>query len=252
MLPQQFPATDLVAHRGLAASYPENTVLALQQALKSGTRIVEFDIQLSANGVPVVIHDEALLRTCGIGGTVGDFTAEALCHVHCGYADRFGDRFADLTIATHAAAVATLGADPSACLLAEIKDESIARFGLRACMEPVLRALEPWRDRVALISFQSAAVAYAQAQGFAVGYCLDNHDAASRDMARRLQPDLLLTDEVALVRTDDLWPGPWRWACWEVAETRRARELFELGVDYVETMACDRLRAAPALGSWLA
>jgi len=250
MLPEHFPPTGLVAHRGLAASLPENTLLALEAAAATGTCILEFDLQLSADGVPVVFHDESLIRTCGVEGRVGDHSASALMRMQCGYANKFGDEFDHVTIASHAATVEVLAAYPDSCLLAEIKDESIARFGLRACMEPVLEALSPVQERVAVISFQAAAVAFAQARGFAVGWCIATHDASAEAMANRLQPELLLTDEQALVSPEALWAGGWRWASWEVLEVQRARELFELGVDYVETMACDQLGAAPQLQSW--
>ena len=71
-------------------------------------------------------------------------------------------------------------------------------------------------------------------------------------MAHRLQPDLLLTDEAALMAREALWAGDWRWASWEVVDATRARALFELGVEYVETMACDQLAAEPSLQSWCA
>ena len=56
----------------------------------------------------------------------------------------------------------------------------------------------------------------------------------------------------ALRGPEDLWPGDWRWATWEIVDVERARSLFEMGVDYVETMACDKLQVAPSLSSWCA
>lgn len=46
-----------------------------------------------------------------------------------------------------------------------------------------------------------------------------------------MRPELLLTDKLALHTTQDLWPGRWRWASWEVVDPVRVVELFELGVD---------------------
>ena len=45
----------LIAHRGNARDFPENTLPALQSAVELGIRFIEFDVQLSADGVPVVI-----------------------------------------------------------------------------------------------------------------------------------------------------------------------------------------------------
>ncbi|MGH7485226.1 MAG: glycerophosphodiester phosphodiesterase family protein, partial [bacterium] len=52
----------LVAHRGNARDFPENTIPALMSAVELGVRFLELDIQLSIDGVPMVIHDHELLR----------------------------------------------------------------------------------------------------------------------------------------------------------------------------------------------
>jgi len=52
-----------IAHRGASGSAPENTHAAFAAALALGADAVELDCQLSADGVPVVIHDETLERT---------------------------------------------------------------------------------------------------------------------------------------------------------------------------------------------
>lgn len=69
--------TPLVAHRGYAARYPENTRESLAAAVSVGAEFVEFDIQLSADGVPVLLHDADLDRTAGRRGTVFDLSAVA-------------------------------------------------------------------------------------------------------------------------------------------------------------------------------
>lgn len=61
--PAPFPT--LFAHRGLAARYPENTLASFAAARREGCRAVEFDVQLSADGVPVVFHDDDLARLTG-------------------------------------------------------------------------------------------------------------------------------------------------------------------------------------------
>ena len=249
MLPEHFPATGLVAHRGLAASLPENTVPALTAALDAGTRLIEYDMQLSSDGVPMVYHDETLARTSGLEGRVGDFDASTLADTSAGYAGLFGDQFESITIPSHVEVVEALAAYDEACLVAEIKNQSIQRFGLRESLDPILDVLEPLRARTVLISFQPCAVAYAQARGFATGFCIEPHDDAAHATARMLKPDLLLTDADALRGPEDLWPGDWRWATWEIVDIERARSLFEMGVDYVETMACDKLQVAPSLSA---
>lgn len=55
-----------IAHRGARSLAPENTLLAGQRALDSGADGWEIDAQLSADGVPVVIHDGTLERTSDV------------------------------------------------------------------------------------------------------------------------------------------------------------------------------------------
>lgn len=53
----------LIAHRGASTLAPENTLAAFALALRAGADGLEFDVRLSGDGVPVVIHDATLNRT---------------------------------------------------------------------------------------------------------------------------------------------------------------------------------------------
>jgi glycerophosphoryl diester phosphodiesterase len=55
----------IIGHRGAAAHAPENTLPSFRLAERAGADALEFDVHLSADGVPVVIHDPTLLRTAG-------------------------------------------------------------------------------------------------------------------------------------------------------------------------------------------
>lgn len=66
------------AHRGASADRPENTVAAFAAAADQGADFWEFDVRLSADGVPVVIHDATIDRTTGGHGPVYSMTAAML------------------------------------------------------------------------------------------------------------------------------------------------------------------------------
>ena len=74
----------IVGHRGASAHAPENTLAAFQMALDAGADGVEFDVRLSSDGVPVVIHDDNLKRTGLRGETVADLTAKELGTINVG------------------------------------------------------------------------------------------------------------------------------------------------------------------------
>lgn len=64
----------LFAHRGASSQAPENTLSSLHLAKEQGARWLEVDVQVSADGVPWLIHDTSLGRTCNRSGSVADFT----------------------------------------------------------------------------------------------------------------------------------------------------------------------------------
>ena len=53
----------IYAHRGFSGQYPENTMEAFLQVLKTPAEGIELDVQLSKDGEVVVIHDETVDRT---------------------------------------------------------------------------------------------------------------------------------------------------------------------------------------------
>lgn len=70
----------LYAHRGLfdnQTDAPENSLPAFRKAVEAGYGI-EFDVQLSKDGIPVVFHDANLKRMCGIDGNVWEYDLEEL------------------------------------------------------------------------------------------------------------------------------------------------------------------------------
>jgi glycerophosphoryl diester phosphodiesterase len=75
--------TQIWAHRGASIDCPENTLAAFERALAQGAEGVEFDVQLSADDVPVVIHDEQVSRTHAGEGWVRDLPLRALQHLAC-------------------------------------------------------------------------------------------------------------------------------------------------------------------------
>lgn len=79
-----WPGPSLYVHRCGGALAPENTLAGLHIAGRLGCAAVEFDVMLSADGVPVVIHDETLARTAGRQGRVSRMAAAELLAVDVG------------------------------------------------------------------------------------------------------------------------------------------------------------------------
>lgn len=79
-----FKRITLVAHRGYSAEAPENTHAAFTEALMRGYDHIEFDVQLTKDGVPVVIHDLTVDRTTNASGLVKDYTFSEIQELDAG------------------------------------------------------------------------------------------------------------------------------------------------------------------------
>jgi glycerophosphoryl diester phosphodiesterase len=74
----------VIAHRGASADAPENTLPAFEAAMQRGADAFELDVRLTADGAPVVIHDDTLDRTTDRSGLVRAHTLAELRSVDAG------------------------------------------------------------------------------------------------------------------------------------------------------------------------
>ena len=71
---------ELIAHRGNAAEFPENTLPAIRSALDLGVRYVEFDVQMSADRQPMLLNAAYLLDAVNGRDFTAAVAAEATAH----------------------------------------------------------------------------------------------------------------------------------------------------------------------------
>ncbi|MGD8329862.1 MAG: glycerophosphodiester phosphodiesterase family protein, partial [Acidobacteriota bacterium] len=84
----------LIAHRGASARAPENTLRAFEEALDAGAEVLECDVQMSRDGVAIVMHDPTVDRTTDGRGAVRRLSWHEIRALDAGYPARFGDAFA--------------------------------------------------------------------------------------------------------------------------------------------------------------
>ncbi|MBN9607226.1 MAG: hypothetical protein J0G30_11510 [Actinomycetales bacterium] len=88
----------LVAHRGDRWDAPESTLPAFEAGLAAGARILETDVRLTADGVPVLLHDADVDRTTDGTGALADLTLEQVRRLDAG--SWFSPEFAGTRIPT--------------------------------------------------------------------------------------------------------------------------------------------------------
>src|SRR5258708_6429242 len=97
----------VIGHRGACGLAPENTVASFRKAAELGVRWVEFDVHLSADGIPVVIHDDTVNRTTTGRGAVASLSLIELQALDAG--TWFEPRFQGEYVPTLEAIVTLLG-----------------------------------------------------------------------------------------------------------------------------------------------
>ena len=118
----------MAAHRGGAALWPENSLLAFRNAIALGVALLELDVHLTADGDVVVIHDRTLERTTEGAGPVGDRTMAELARLRL--RDR-GGRATDEQVPALDDVLALVAASDVALLL-EVKGPGPSVFYERA------------------------------------------------------------------------------------------------------------------------
>lgn len=236
---------ELIAHRGYAAAYPENTLPAFQAAIAAGARYLECDVQLSRDLAPVLFHDPDLSRQCGRRGMIKDFALAGLREFSAGCPAQFGTRFAGVRIATLAELVELLHRHPQVTPFIELKKNSLADFGVELMLDRVLAEIRDLRGRAVLISYELASLRAARARGWPlVGAVVDAWSETGKRELASLAPDYLFCDVQGLPAQGPLAFPKARLAVFEVAEAGLALGLAARGVELVETFAFVELQAA--------
>ena len=110
----------VLGHRGCCAKYPENTLVSFEAAIALGVDLIEFDVNITKDGVPVVIHDNTIDRTSDHTGPTREYTLDELKSFDFG--GRFDARFKGERIPTLDEVLALAARSERLLLNVEIKD----------------------------------------------------------------------------------------------------------------------------------
>jgi glycerophosphoryl diester phosphodiesterase len=145
----------IIGHRGASDVAPENTMAAFREAIAVGADGIEFDVRLTRDGVPVVIHDSSLRRTGGLNKRVADLSSEEISGVDVG--SWFAPRFTNETVPS-LRELFTLFQSNNSSLYLEMKCDSPNEY--RPLAEACCRTINEYsfKERVVVECFQLAAL----------------------------------------------------------------------------------------------
>lgn len=146
-------AAFIAAHRGDRATAPENTVPAFEAAVLSGSAFIEVDVQLTADGYPILIHDHTVDRTTSGTGVVGDLTLAEIRTLDAG--SWFAPQFAGVQVPLWGEFLDILVASPGVTALVELKSSWTADDVETLMGGIYFRGVQ---DRIVFASFSTATV----------------------------------------------------------------------------------------------
>lgn len=106
------PGTQIIAHRGNSGPMPENTLLAINSAADLGVDMVEVDVRLTKDSVPILMHNDRVDHTTSGAGLVTDLTWDELMTLDAG--SWRGTEFAGQSV----------------CSLADVLESTVGRVAL--------------------------------------------------------------------------------------------------------------------------
>ena len=222
----------VVAHRGYAAKYLENTLEALSEAVKAGATMVEFDVQFTKDLTPIMLHDDNFKRTMGLDLSVFEITQREL-----------QGKVELKQISEVEEVVVWLKANPGVKAFVELKQESIDMHGLEVCVNALRESCDPALDQCVFISFNPDSVKNAQECGFMeTGWVVLTYDEVGEKISEELSPDYLFADTEILPNDGSkLWEGIWEWVIYEVTSLEVASRLLERGVKIIESKEVEKM-----------
>lgn len=224
------------AHRGAAGHAPENTLAALEQAVRLGADMAEIDVQQTADGQLVLLHDFTLERTTDGTGSLAGRTLAELRTLDAGR--WYGRRYAGERIPTLAEAMNLVRG--RLALNIELKAGG-PRVGLLDRVRSVIRD-EEFTDRCVVTSFDHALIGelLTDRPAFAVGYICGA--AGLPAGVFRAKVDLLSLEKrlVGAAEIEFAHAAGQAVHAWTVNDTARMKSLLGLGVGGVITDYPDR------------
>ncbi len=225
----------IVGHRGSPAHAPENTLLALEAAIKQGADAIECDVQLNKENQAYILHDPDLKRVAGDERKLSELSCSEVSKVSVHEAQRFSQQFYFSNLPHLKELVSILEKHPKVLAFIEIKKECFIKQNKEWVYNTVTQYFGALKHQVVFISFDFDFINIVkQKSEFACAWVLRSYDEESRLKALQLQADYLICNYKKLDKKP-LWSGTWQWFVYDIDNAQLALSLLKQGAKWIET-----------------
>lgn len=229
------------AHRGASGYCPENTMVAFERAIQLGATGIETDIQMTADGKLVLIHDDTLDRTTTGTGRVGQFTYNELTKLDAG--SWYSPKFAGESV-PRLEELLELAVQKDVWLNLELKFGSIYYPGIEEKLIHMVKQMN-YGEKVVISSFDHVALArcHELEPGILTGVLYVERLYKPWDYAASMGAKALHGSSRVMLPSDieQAHQHGCKVNVWTVNDEQRMRDMIQAGVDGIITDVPDKL-----------
>lgn len=232
----------IIGHRGACGYAPENTIESFHVAADMGIEMVEFDVKLTKDLVPIVFHDDMLERTTNGHGAVADMTLKDIRTLDAGswFAVGLSDSFSSVGIPTLEEAIDTF-IERGLGINMEIKPCPGREVETAEAALDVLSQYWDDHNNLLISSFSEVSLETAAhiAPGWARGYLINDIPENWRDMAKHLGATTINingnSEQISRSLIENMIQEGYRIGAYTINDPERAALLLSWGVDALFT-----------------
>ena len=227
----------LIAHRGDNTHYPENTLIAIEEAIKAGAVSFECDLQMNADKSLVAFHDADFIRMNGESESkIYDLSDVEMDQLSVHEPQQFGDKHRPTSVTYFTEIVELMKRYPAVQAYIEIKNDSLQFWGIETVMDKVIESLNGFEDQAVVISFNSSALEYLKTKSrLRIGFVFEEYSNHVKAIASDLNPECLIC-YYRILPNSGLWEGDWKWMVYTINDVALMKRLLKRDdIDFIET-----------------
>lgn len=232
-------ASQLIAHRGLQADYPENSLLAFEKAISAGAKHIECDVQLSADGIFVLCHDRHLLRMSNVDKFINEMPSEEIFKTPAHEPSRLGEAFDHICFTKLESFIALAQKHPGIHFYIELKRGALVSHGIAYCLDTLSQQIAGMNN-CTVISFDQQAIKEASSRGIKRAGIVLEHWHHKDDIIAYCQASVAYINKDH-IPADASISAACPIAVYEVSNIDEAKALLQRGASLIETFLIDRL-----------
>lgn len=235
-----WPYPKVLAHRGGGTLAPENTLAGIRCGLEHGFHAIEFDVMLTADGMPILMHDDGLGRTVAGSGSISAISSGQLLALDAG--SWLAPRFAYARVPKFAEVIAFCKANR---IFMNVEIKPVPGFERETGIAAAKLVQQMFADEIAAgqgpqtlplfssFSFEALQAAQRQAPDIPRGFLLDRIPDDWQAKLEQLDALALHTNHKHLTKelATSVKAAGYGLLCYTVNDVERAREIIGWGVD---------------------